>query len=384
MREICEYDKCTGCHACMSVCPKQCIHMEENKEGFLYPVIDESKCVDCGLCKKTCMVSKKSESTFSKKAYAMMNLDEEERKKSSSGGVFSLLAKNILANNGVVYGVAFNDKYEVEHIRIDAISDLDKLRTSKYVQSKIGNCYVQAKQDLDKGIKVLFTGTPCQIAGLRGYLKKDYDNLYCQDIMCHGAPTPKLWRKYLEEIKSGNKGIKSGNKGIGNIEEISFRDKSVNWWQFSMKIKGANGEIKDIFFDNTYMKAFLADIALRKSCTNCNCKELNYFSDITLADFWGLNKSYPELDDSTGVSLVLASTEKGELLIKQIASGTKITEVDVEKAVSGNKPAITNTPAHKNRDKFFEHIDDMTVQQLVKKYVEGNLIQKVLRKIVAK
>ena len=369
MREICEHEKCTGCHACVSVCPKQCIHMEENQEGFLYPVIDESKCIDCGLCKRTCMVSGKAKKEYEKKAFAMMNNDEEERRNSSSGGVFVLLAKWILSEKGAVYGAAFNDSFEIEHIRVDNIADIKKLQTSKYVQSRIGDCFKLAKKDLDNGKKVLFTGTPCQIAGLRGYLKKDYDNLYCQDIMCHGVPSPKLWRKYLKEIQ------------VGNLSEISFRDKSVSWWQFCMRIKGDKREIKDIFYDNTYMKVFLSDIALRQSCTSCNYKELNYFSDITLADFWGLDKSYPELDDSTGVSLVLVNTQKGESLIKQISEKTRITQVEVERAVEGNRPAITNTPAHKNRGKFFENIDNMTVNQLKKRYVEGNLFQKVMKKL---
>lgn len=343
--------------------------MEQNKDGFLYPVIDKDKCIDCGLCKKTCMVENKADTQFEKKAYAMSNKDDIVRLNSSSGGVFTLLAEHIIEQGGVVYGAAFDDQYAVKHIRIQSKDEIEKLRTSKYVQSQIGDCLKKAKEDLDNGIKVLFTGTPCQIAGIKGFLKKDYNNLICQDIMCHGVPSPKLWSKYLDEIN------------FGKVNKVSFRDKTVGWSLFSMKIEGENGNLCEKFFDNIYMKAFLADIALRESCYNCNCKELNYFSDITLADFWGLDKAYPELDDNRGVSLVLVNSSKGEMLIKEISDEANINQVDIDRALNGNKPAITNTPMHKNRDKFLNGMDSAPVNKLVKKYVVGNIFERVLRKL---
>lgn len=372
MREICEHKNCTGCGSCVLVCPKQCIHMEESREGFLYPVIDEAECIDCGLCKKSCKAEEKAEDSFEKQAYAMMNLNEEVRLNSSSGGVFTLLSEYIIGGGGVVYGAAFNEAYEVEHIRIASLEEIEKLRTSKYVQSRIGTCYQLAKKDLEDNRMVLFTGTPCQIAGLKGYLKKEYDNLYCQDIMCHGVPSPKLWKKYIKELP------------LGAIRSVSFRDKTVSWSQFSMKITGDKGSICEKFFDNTYMKAFLADIALRESCTNCNFKELNYYSDLTLADFWGLDQVYPELDDSTGVSLVLVNSDKGQHLLKQISKNVKAEKVELEKALKGNQPAITVTPPHKNREKFFADMDTKSVDQLVKVHVQGSLVKRVLRKLFRK
>lgn len=370
MKEICEHNKCTGCGSCVSVCPKQCIHMEESKDGFLYPVINEADCIDCGLCQKSCKAEEKADKSFEKQAYAMKNQNEEVRVNSSSGGVFTLLSEYIISCGGAVYGAAFTDNYEVEHIRINTVEDIEKLRTSKYVQSRIGNCYQLAKKDLEENRMVLFTGTPCQIAGLKGYLKKEYDNLYCQDIMCHGVPSPKLWRKYIKELS------------LGTIQSVSFRDKTVSWSQFSMKITGDKGSICEKFFDNTYMKAFLADIALRESCTNCNFKELNYYSDLTLADFWGLDQVYPELDDSTGVSLVLVNSEKGQKLVEQISQHVKAEKVDLQKALQGNQPAITVTPPHRNRERFFADIDTKTVEQLVKVYVQGSLVKRVLRKLL--
>jgi coenzyme F420-reducing hydrogenase beta subunit len=343
--------------------------MKENVEGFLYPVIDASRCVDCGLCAKTCMAKKQADNTYEKSAYAMSSKDDAIRRESSSGGVFTLIAEYVISNGGVVYGAAFDEEYNVCHIRISNRSEIAKLRTSKYVQSRIGDCYKSAKQDLDNGVKVLFTGTPCQLAGLRGYLKRDYDGLFCQDVMCHGAPSPKLWRKYLDELN------------IGKIERISFRDKTVGWSLFSMKIEGEKGTVCEKFFDNTYMKAFLADIALRQSCYNCNCNGLNYFSDITLADFWGLDKAYPELDDNRGVSLVLVNSDKGKRLIDAVSEGLNISEVDITKSLKGNKAAITDTPCHKNREKFMADIDTQTVDWLVKKYVVGNIFERIIRKI---
>lgn len=372
MKIICEHNKCTGCESCVSVCPKQCIHMEENQEGFLYPVINEADCIDCGLCKKSCKAEEKADKFFEKQAYAMKNQNEEVRLNSSSGGVFTLLSEYIINNGGTVFGAAFTDNYEVEHIRITEMEDIEKLRTSKYVQSRIGACYQQAKKDLEDNRLVLFTGTPCQIAGLKGYLKKEYDNLYCQDIMCHGVPSPKLWKKYIRELQ------------VGEIKSVSFRDKTVSWSQFSMKITGTKGSICERFYENTYLKAFLADIALRESCSNCNFKELNYYGDVTLADFWGLNQVYPELDDSTGVSLVLVNSEKGQTLIEQISQKMKGDKVDLQKALQGNRPAITVTPPHKNRERFFADIDRKTVEQLVKVYVQGNIVKRVIRKLFHK
>ena len=369
MKSICEQKKCTGCFACVNACPKQCIHMEENNEGFWYPVIDQDKCVDCGMCKKVCMVEAKADKSFEKKAYAMSNKDDEIRIKSSSGGVFTLLAEYIIAHGGVVYGAAFDDCYAVKHIRIQKESDIAKLRTSKYVQSRIGNCYKSIKDDLNNVIQVLFTGTPCQIAGLKGFLGKDYSSLWCQDIMCHGVPSPKLWKKYLEELQPGK------------ISNISFRDKTVSWSQFSVKIEGDKENICDVFYNNVYMKLFLADIALRDSCAHCNCKELNYFSDLTLADFWGLDKSYPEYDDCKGVSLVIVNTHKGIELLDSISDKANMFEVDIDKSLAGNIPAITNTQHHKNRNKFFDNMENMSVDKLVKKYVVGNIFERVLRKL---
>lgn len=372
MKEVCKQEKCTGCGSCASVCPKGCIHMEENAEGFLYPVINEKECVDCGLCKKSCKVEEKLDNSFKTKAYAMMNNDEKIRTESSSGGVFTLLSEYIIENNGVVYGAAFNDNYEVEHIRVTSTNEIALLRKSKYVQSKIGECYKLAKKDLEENRKVLFTGTPCQIAGLRGYLKKDYDNLYCQDIMCHGVPSPKLWKKYINEL------------GIGKIKSVSFREKIVSWSQYSVKIEGEEGSICERFFENTYMKAFLADIALRKSCNQCNYKQLNYFSDITLADFWGLDKVYPELDDATGVSLVLVSTAKGDGLLKLISDKAKMVSVDTDRALQGNQAAVNNTHSHPKRELFMKNLDSMTVNALVKKYVQKNIFQKIFHKLFSK
>jgi coenzyme F420-reducing hydrogenase beta subunit len=343
--------------------------MKENDEGFLYPSIDVQNCINCGLCTKTCMVDVKSEAVFEKKAYAMSNKDDAVRNDSSSGGVFTLIAEYVISNGGVVYGAAFDEQYNVEHIRISKQSDIWRVRSSKYVQSRIGDCYIQAKKDLDAGLKVLFTGTPCQIAGLKGYLKKDYDNLLCQDVMCHGVPSPKLWRKYLSELN------------IGKICNISFRDKITGWSQYSVRIEGKEGLLREQFYKNAYMKAFLEDIVLRMSCHNCNYKNLNYFSDITLADFWGLDKAYPELDDNRGVSLAIVNSSKGLQIIKEIASKANINEVDITKSINGNKMAVTNTKPHINREKFFANIDSKSVDELVRKYVVGNIFNKLIKKI---
>lgn len=232
---------CCGCSACYSACPKQCISMVEDEEGFRYPIVDKSKCFDCGLCEKVCPVLNVSNPNKPAYIFAFSNKSEDIRLKSSSGGAFSLLAELVLSQDGVVFGAAYDNNWEVAHTYIERIEDLDMLRRSKYVQSRIGDTYKQAKTILKEGRKVLFTGTPCQISGLRHYLRKDYDNLITMDFVCHSAPSPKVWRKFLSE-QYARKGVAGKNsvfqslKEMPSIKGINFRDKTHGWKKFSFSL----------------------------------------------------------------------------------------------------------------------------------------------------
>ena len=234
MIEIENKTKCSGCHACANACPKNCISMTSDEEGFWYPQVDKSKCIDCGLCEKICPIIHKWQPDNSRTTTAMaaINTNEEIRLKSSSGGLFTLIAENIIDQGGVVFGAAFTDDFKsVRHICVDNIADLDKLRGSKYVQSKIGDTYKQAKEYLDSGRKVLFTGTPCQLGGLYSYLRKPYENLFTQDIICHGVPSPMVWERYVDFREK---------KSASSTQRMFFRHKKYGWKTFAVLFEFSN------------------------------------------------------------------------------------------------------------------------------------------------
>ena len=373
MNEIVEKEKCCGCYACYNICPKHAITFVESKDGFMYPKIDESKCINCGLCKKVCNALNKKELKNDIKAYAAKNKNDSERLNSSSGGIFILIAKYILNNNGVVYGAAFDDDFNVKHIRVDSLDNISQLMTSKYVQSQIKDTYCQAKKDLNAGKLVLFTGTPCQIEGLKLYLMKDYDNLFTQDLICHGVPSPKVWNKYKEYRLQ-----KDGQKP----EKISFRNKDNGWRLSNMKFSYKKDNYKKNQNEDKFMNAFLRNTILRNSCYNCSAKKLNRVSDITLADFWGIDNFNIDFDDNKGTSLVIVNSEKGRKIYSEISKYILSKEVDFNEAIKYNQSMIKSVSKDKNRDKFFENLDSMDFDKLVDKYTsKPNLICRVKNKI---
>lgn len=244
MIEIKDKAKCSGCHSCMNICPKNCIEMKVDNEGFWYPEVDKEKCIECGLCEKRCPILNDMSVVNDPKAYACYNKDDRIREESSSGGIFTLLASYIIDNGGIVYGAAFNQNFEVEHIEVTNKEDLSKLRGSKYVQSKLGDTYSKIKEHLNQDKLVYFSGTPCQIDGLLCFLNKRYDNLICQDIVCHGVPSLKVWKHYLKKFDLEKNAI------------ISFRDKSTGWDSYSFSIKQKNNSFTELSSQNEYMKVF--------------------------------------------------------------------------------------------------------------------------------
>lgn len=337
---------CCGCSACFDVCPKSAITMKEDIEGFLYPMIDHSRCVNCGLCEKVCPTRNQEKSQSLMETYAVYNTDEEIRMKSSSGGLFTLLAEQVLKENGVVYGASFDSNFEVEHIRVTSFAELELLRGSKYVQSKLNGIYNLCKQDLEMGKKVLFTGTPCQIAALKTFLRKSFDNLICMDIICHGVPSRMVWRRYLEYRVMLAK---------SKIKQIAFRVKDKGWKQFGIKFTFENSiPYYQEFQDDVYMKGFLRDLYLRPSCYDCKFKTKQRVSDITVADFWGINKLHPEWDDDKGMSLLLIHSTKGKIIIDSIFDRLFIKSVDFNMAISHNAAMVKSAAINKNRTIFFE------------------------------
>ena len=338
-----KYD-CCGCGACAQRCPHNAIELIQDNEGFLYPQIDESICIDCGLCERVCPIINQELPSEPIKTFAAKNNDENIRQLSSSGGIFTLLATKVINNGGVVFGAIFNAKWEVEHDYTDTIEGIAKFRGSKYVQSKINNNYILAEEYLKDGKQVLFSGTPCQIAGLKRFLRKEYENLICVDIICHGVPSPFIWQKYLEQYNSTE------------LSSISFRDKTNSWKRYEVVIRqGKKTLIREEIGKNIYMKLFLSDLCLRPSCSNCSSKSGKSKSDITIADFWGIQHLHPDFDDDKGCNLILINSKKGLNLFNKLECD-KI-ETDFNTAIKYNTSYFKSVAEPKYRKYFFENFD---------------------------
>lgn len=333
MINIVHKEDCCGCNGCVQACPVQCISMKTDEEGFSYPVVDTGRCIGCGLCERVCPVLNQMQARTPLVCYAAKNPDEEIRMKSSSGGVFNVLAYRAIHKGGVVFGARFDENWDVVHDYAETIEGVEKFRGSKYVQSRIGDCFKKTKQFLDAGREVLFSGTPCQIAGLKLFLRKDYANLLAVDIICHGVPSPMVWQKYLKEIKA-RKGEKNTvltypiSDDMPVITGISFRDKVLGWKKFSfaLTLSEATASEKNsvlrstVFEKDPFMRAFLCDLILRPSCYCCPDKGGKSGSDITIADFWGIEEVLPEFDDDKGTTLAILNTKKGEKVFDELGS----------------------------------------------------------------
>ena len=367
---LCEKKLCSGCHSCYSVCPTNSIKMEADVEGFLYPVVNETKCVECKLCEKSCpILNSNVKSQKTPKAFAAFSKDENVINNSSSGGVFYHIAKMIIDDGGVVFGAAFDDNFNVEHKAIDSLADIRLLQGSKYVQSKIGDTYKQAKQFLKNGRKVLFSGTPCQIEGLRAFLGQEYDNLYVLDFICHGVPSPKVWQMY---VKHREKIASSKTKSV------EFRNKKYGWESFSLKFGYSNDtEYTRNLFDDPYMKGFLSDLYLRTSCYNCRAKGLDRLSDITLADFWGAEAIVPEMYNKFGTSLVLINNKKGEYVFEKINSNLWFRNCDSMQAITHNSAAIQSVSKHKKYDEFFATVSEDNFEETIHMCLKKSIAKKI-------
>lgn len=300
------YQDCCGCGACLNACPKGAISMIENSEGFLVPSVDSSLCIDCSLCLKACPALNEKRATNPEPECYAAQAHDDIRSISSSGGIFTPLAEAILNRGGLVCGAAFRNDWTVHHIIVDQKEDLAKLRGSKYVQSDTEDCYKRIKALLKDGKWVLFSGTPCQVAGLYTYLGKDYDTLLTVDIFCHGAPSPGVWKRYLRE-----------NYEPGSIANVNFRDKKAIGWSCShvaITLKNGKKEVSD-----NYTKWFHSSIILRPSCENCKHNKLPRPGDISLGDWWGISQIDPKLNDGKGLSNVLINTPKGKALYESVS-----------------------------------------------------------------
>ena len=367
---------CSGCTACAERCPVNCITMKRDKMGFMYPDVDETKCIHCDICDKVCaeMRSKYSENNADIEAYAIVGNDDGVRKVSSSGGLFWIIAKRIIDENGVVFGAAFSDDFHrVRHIAVDTVDNLSKLQGSKYVQSDINSSFSEVKMYLEQGKKVLFSGTPCQTSGLSAFLAKDYENLFLVDIVCHGVPSPNVWDEYIGNLEQ---------KYHGKATRVSFRDKRYGWNNYVLSVEFDNGkEYVKNREDDLFMRGFLHDYYLRPSCYNCAHKGLGRVSDITLGDLWGAEKICPELNDNKGTSLVLASSPKGKAMLQEVALDIKCSAVDLSEAVKFNPAIVKSAGDCAERAKFEQEFGAQSTNQLLNKFCSRPLYKRVAKKL---
>lgn len=352
---------CCGCYVCMNCCPVACIEMQNDMEGFAYPAVNEKKCIDCGLCEKVCpsLIDRQSRNPLH--VYAVKAKSEQIRKNSSSGGVFSLLAEQVLQKRGVVFGACFDENNNVVHRYTQTKEGLDAFRGSKYVQSKVGSAYKIVEDFLRLGKVVLFSGTPCQIQGLHLFLRKYYPNLLTVDIICHGVPSPKVWNTYLAKLSKGILHYK--------IENINFRNKQYGWRNFSFSLDFVkDGHVIHLIepkYLNYYMRGFLSDIYLRPSCYHCPVRYLKSGSDITLGDYWGVESDLPGFIDDKGVSAVLLNTQSGIDYFETLECEKRISSY--EDVLKGNQSIEHSHSEPMERKLFYASFEHKNFYSLINK-----------------
>lgn len=367
--EIAGKRSCTGCGACASVCPVGCIQMVENKEGFFYPVIDHTRCIGCKKCYKVCPNEPEDDEDVVA-VLAGYSHNRDIRLTSSSGGVFTHLAEEILKRNGVVFGVEMQESQAVV-CAVESMEEIQKLRGSKYVQCQVRNAYRQAEKYLKEGRWVLFSGTPCQIAGLYRVLKKEYVRLITLDFVCHGISSPRVLQKYLKEQGNGKR-----------TSEIVFRDKTEGWNKFSIKVKWEDDTVSRASLEkDPYLQSFLKNLNLRSSCFSCKFRKIHRKSDITLGDLWGADEVIDGWTEDLGYSLILIQSKKGKELLESIKEKIVAVPVELSQVMLYNASLTTSPWDEYSRDVFFKNLAKHDLQHCISKAEKNGIKKKAGRKI---
>ena len=360
---LCDLELCTGCSACMNICREEAIQLKQDSEGFLIPGIDRNRCTCCGRCLRVCPVLNPVKKNPQRDTvYACWSNDHSIRRNSSSGGVFSELGMYVLHKKGRVFGAAMDLNMQVNHRAVRDFSQMKKLRGSKYVQSRMDFCYRDVKKSLKENRLTLFTGTPCQTAGLYGYLGRDNENLVTCDLVCHGVPSPKVYNEYRGFLE---------DKFSSKIADVQFRDKRIGWLYFNMKICFKNGRVyRKGYFSDPYIRGFLADLFLRTCCYDCQYTAAERVSDITLGDFWGYQpKGRKDRDNDKGISLVMTNTDRGAGLFNNIRERVCYFERDLNEAINGNRCLSGSFPKPKKRDQFWKDFGRFSFEEMIPIYM---------------
>jgi coenzyme F420-reducing hydrogenase beta subunit len=361
-------ENCYGCRACEQICPVGCIKMVADDEGFLYPQKDNALCTECGLCIKVCPIDNDSVFQEGKQTYyCFVNADAGVVDSSSSGGAFSALANEFCKSNKCkVFGARWGNGFNVRHCSVDNPLNIEIFQKSKYLQSDVLHTYSEVKEGLEQGEKVVFSGTPCQIAGLKAFLQKEYDNLLTIDILCHGVPSYKVFKHYIEYLE---------DMYNSSVKEFEFRKRSSLFGvkdSCGTEVKFSNGkELSFYSFNDIYMKGFFSALYYRKSCYRCEFSQEKRVSDVTIGDFWGIEKTDKRLNAHEGVSLIISNSVKGSAVLKGLHDKHKIYQIDKSFAIPYNKNLISPTPLNKNRDEFFRRLKVERFDIIVNDYVRN-------------
>lgn len=363
--------KCSGCTACYSICPQNAIEMKEDEEGFLYPKVNMDKCINCSLCKNICPVLNSKENKKDKHAYIFQHKDDNVRRESTSGGAFTAIAKYILDKNGIVFGACFDDEFNVIHKGIEDKNELWRFRNSKYVQSNLLDTFKEVKANLENDRYVCYSGTSCQIEGLKRYLQKDYEKLILVDVVCRAVPSPLVWKKYLELRK----------KEYKNISKIMFRDKYYGYKYSNFSIYNKDNDKKNEYHSGVetdpYLRAFFSNICDRPSCYECKFKKDNRESDITIWDCFEVEKYNKDFDDDKGTTRLLTNSQKGYNIIKELKDNNNIKEITVHEALNEFNHVYNRVRKNTKRNQFFEDLKNKEIEDVLDKYFPNTIKCKI-------
>lgn len=365
---------CCGCGACANICPKRCISMEEDAEGFLYPSVTKSACVQCGLCEKVCPIqtSHQRQKNPDQKAAIVQHLDSVICSQSTAGGAFTAIAEYVISAGGVVFGVEMRPDYTVRHTVAERKEELVKFRNSKYVQSDISNTYQQVKAQLESKKLVCFSGTPCQIEGLRCYLGKEYENLILVDVVCRAVPSPGVWKKY----------ISFEQRRHGKIQSVRFRDKTLGYQYSTMELKTTDGKVdRGGIESQPWLRMFFSGMIIRPSCTACRFRDRNRNSDFTIWDCFNVHNIDKSFNEDAGVTRMLIHTDKGNKIFAKIRDQFIWREIPVSIAVDGVREMVDSPQVHSDREAFFRDFHDLEMEKLLNKYFPQTLKVRLKKRV---